>query len=521
MRLVQIVSLLTLLVLPAFAQDGAPPAPAAGAGSAGVVPTATVGATTPPTGVAAALALLPEDPIFSRAAVSLQVVDAGTGKEVWAWGDDKPLRPASTMKLVTTATALRTLGPTYKFPTWLMSDAELAGTGELKGDLYVKGQGDPTMVVERMWRMLTDLRLHGVRVVDGDVVFDDTYYADTTDIPGWDNDDDKQDGPTYAAPLGALSINYNIASITVRSGATVGAPVIVETDTPSAAVVVDNRMITGAARSRTTVHMDRKLDPTGKIATYTLTGSWNIDREPETWRKTVADPLTNYMGAFQSLAKQVGIQVKGSFRAGVTPKAAKVLYRYDSPTLSTILADMNKLSQNYIAETVLRTVGAETRGLPGTTAKGVESVVNYLDSLGVPKDAYTLVNGSGLSHDVRLRPSALDRVLVDMWNSPEVGPEFVYSLSVGGRDGTLRSRFKDDGMEGRVRGKTGTLNGVTCLAGYVSAADGHTYAFTFFVNEVDGALSKGKRAHDKLVRTLAGVTGTIADTTEGGEDASP
>lgn len=511
MRLAHLVSLLSLLAQPAFAQDeeavNAPAEPQV----------AEVGTPIPPGGLGAALALLPEDPIFRSAAVSVEVVDVADGHRVWNWGDDRALRPASTMKLVTAATALRTLGPAYRFPTWIMADGPVEGDGVLKGNLYVKGQGDPTMVTERMWRMLIDLKMRGVKKVEGDLIFDDSYYADTAEIPGWDNDEDRQEGPTYAAPLGALSVNYNVLALTVHSGANAGDPVVVETDTPSAAVVIDNRMITGNSKSRTTVHMERSLDPTGKIATFRLTGTWNIDREPEVWRKSIADPLTHYMGTFKSIAKQVGLEVKGSYRAGVTPKDAKLVYRFDSEPLSKILADMNKLSQNFFAETVLRAVGAETRGLPGTTAKGIASVTNYLDSLGVPAGGYQLVNGSGLSRGVLLKPSTLNRVLVDMWNSPEVGAEFQYSLSVGGRDGTLRSRFKDAGMEGRVRGKTGTLSGVTCLAGYVQASDGKTYAFSFFVNDVNGALSRAKRAHDRLVRTLVGTSGTLVDTAEGEE----
>lgn len=516
MRLVHLIGLLTLLAVPAFAQEG----PVRVAPS---LPEATGGVPAPrgdPTGVVAALELLPQDPVFTSASVSAQVMDVRTGAEVWSWGGDRALKPASTMKLLTAATALRTLGPQYRFPTWIMADGELRGDGVLAGNLYVKGQGDPSMVIERMWRMLLDVKMRGVSVVEGDVVFDDSYFGDGADIPGWDNDDDKKDGPTYAAPLGALSVNHNIVSVTVHSGKAVGDPVVVSTDTPSASVVIDNAIVTGTSKSRTSVRMERELDETGKIVTLKLTGSWNIDRPPEVWRKAVADPLGQYIGSFHSIASQLGIKVKGAYRAGLTPKDARVVYRHDSEPLSELLADMNKLSQNFFAEQVLRAVGAETRGLPGTTAKGLESVSDYLLSIGVPRGSYTLVNGSGLARGISLPPSALDKVLVDMWNSPEVGTEFVYTLSVGGRDGTLRARFKEDELEGRVRGKTGTLAGVSCLAGYVEATDGHVYAFSIFVNDIGGASSRAKRAHDKLVRALAGAANDIADTTETDDEAN-
>jgi D-alanyl-D-alanine carboxypeptidase/D-alanyl-D-alanine-endopeptidase (penicillin-binding protein 4) len=136
----------------------------------------------------------------------------------------------------------------------------------------------------------------------------------------------------------------------------------------------------------------------------------------------------------------------------------------------------------------------------------------------VAPDRHRIVNGSGLSRDAFLAPSALDAVLRDMHNNLDLGPEFRSTLAVGGRDGTLWHRFREDGMEGRVRAKTGSLSGVVCLAGYVAAADGTDYAFTFFVNDLDGSTARARAAHDQLVRVLSGVTGSLAAADDGGSD---
>ncbi len=467
-----------------------------------------------------ALAQLASDPIFSSAAVSVQVVDAESGAQVYQWGDDKALVPASTMKVLTSATALRTLGPAWTFPTWVMTPARIDDAGLLDGSLYIKGQGDPTMVVERMYRMVMDLRLQGVKEIKGDVVFDDGYFADTTLIPGWDNDDDMEDGPTYFAPLGALSVNYNIAAIVVRPGAASGALAHADFESPTAAVVLENKLTTGSKTSRKWVKIERKLDETGKITTFTLTGNVPLESEADTYYKTLSDPLGNYIGVFTGLLKQQGIKVRGHMIPGTTPSDAKVLYVERSEALVNILAEMNKHSNNFIAEQVARTVGAERYGLPGTTAKGTQAISEYLGQIGIPAADYALVNGSGLSRNVTLRPSVIAKVLVDMWNNPSVGPEFLTTLSVGGRDGTLRSRFREEAMAGRVRGKTGTLNGVHCLTGYVRSQDDHVYAFAFLVNDIDGALSRARRAHDRLVGALAGTTGNVADSDGEGEQAN-
>lgn len=520
MLLLRPLALLTLLAWPAFAQDGAAPSSPTGHADTGAAAAATYAAPVAqaapaPVTLAAALATVEQDAIFKDASVSVQVVNVRTGEEVYHWGEDRSLAPASVMKVITTAVALRELGPNYKVPTWLMSDADIGADGVLDGALYVKGQGDPTMVVERMWRMLLDLKMRGVREIRGDVVFDASYFGDGALIPGWKKADDLADPPTYFPALGALSVNYNLHAFTVRPGTASGQPAAVELEFPSAEVVVVNQLTTGSARSRAWMKVERTLDEEkGAIATYTFTGNVPLESKPDTVYRPVHDPLASYMAVFESVARQHGIKVKGRFRAGTTPSAATVLVRSDSEPLSEIVATTSKQSNNLFAEHVLRIVGAEKQGLPGTTEKGLRSVAAYLDRLGVSRDGVVLVNGSGLSRETRVRPSVIDAVLVDMARDPQLAPEFASSLSVAGRDGTLWSRFREDGMQGRVRGKTGTLDGVHCLAGYVHAADDEVYAFAFLVNDIPGVASRARKAHDRLVSTLAGVSGNVADGVE-------
>lgn len=503
----RLLPLLVLLAAPVWAQE-----PAA-------APAAASPAATEPVPLGDVLATLQGDPLFSTATVGLQVVDAETGERVWGYGEDRALVPASTMKLVTAAVALRELGPTYRFPTWIMASGKVDSAGVLDGDLYIKGQGDPTMVVERMYRILMDLRVRGITEVRGNVVFDAGYFGDAAAIPGWTNPEDLVEGPTYAAPLGALSVNYNIAAIVVRPGATVGAPAVAAFEVPTPAVVLENKVATGSSRSRKWLKLERKLDDaSGTVATYTLTGNMPVDEEADTLYRSLADPLGNYIGTFQAVAKGAGLKVKGSFKPGSTPKDARVVLRSDSDPLVDILSQMNKLSNNFMAEQILRSVGAEKYGLPGTTEKGVRAIGDYLASLGVPADAYRIANGSGLTRDTTMRPSVLNAVLVDMYRSPAYQTEYMTTLSVGGRDGTLKYRFKEDGMDGRVRGKSGTLDGVRCLSGYVEARDGKTYAFSFLVNDIQGAVARARSAHDRLVVTLSGTNANVADGDDGGGD---
>jgi len=231
----------------------------------------------------------------------------------------------------------------------------------------------------------------------------------------------------------------------------------------------------------------------------------------------VADPTAQYMGAFQELMKQQGIGVTGRFRRGDTPSDARRLLQVRSTSLATILMDMNKLSNNFIAEQVTRTLGAEVKG-EGTTAAGVEVVREYLASLGVGEEDVKLVNGSGLSRQAELRPSVLTAVLVDMARDPQVGQEFASTLAIAGYDGTLWSRLRDE--PGRLRGKTGTIDGVHCLTGYVEDGAGERYAFAFMVNDHGGRVSTVKALHDRFARTMFKWGEEESD--EGGEaSASP
>lgn len=510
---IHILLLSLLLSAPSRAQDvPATPSPS-GEGAASVAPT-------PAVDLQSALAQLPLLTVFSHSVVSLDVVNARTGESVFRYGDDRVLKPASTMKLVTSAVALRELGPSYRFPTWIKYDGAVEADGVLAGNLYVVGQGDPTMVVERMWRMIMDIKARGVTEVGGDVVFDDTYMAGPgVWIPGWAKAQDLADGPTYYSALGALSLNYNIATIVLRPGAEIGDAVAASFDTPSDVLVLDNQMTTGRAQSKYWVKVERALDEKSKkIATYTLTGNMPVGHATDSVFRTLADPAGNYISVFRDLALSAGLKVKGRHRSGTSPPESKLLLKVESERLTEILADMNKQSNNFIAEQVLRAVAAEKVGLPGTTEGGVKILSEYMASLGVPADRYKFVNGSGLSRESVVSPSAMDLVLVDMHENVDVGPEYLTTLAVGGRDGTLWSRFKDDGMEGRVRAKTGSLAGVFCLAGYVAAADGTDYAFSFFVNDLDGSTARARAAHDQLVRVLAGVTGNLAEAGDGGPD---
>lgn len=348
--------------------------------------------------------------------------------------------------------------------------------------------------------MAVDLQSAGVTEVDGDVVFDDTGQEAPGLLPGWGKAVDVANGPAYFAPLGALTVNYNVACLLVSPGGEVGQPAQVDLETPADVVRIVNEAVTVSPRSRRWLEIERQIDDDGGV-TFTVSGRVPLDRDPRRIYRAVGDPTVHFMSVFEGLLAERGITVTGQFRRGVAPDDAELLVRHASDPLTIVLTRMNKRSSNIMAEQVLRAVGAAATGGPGSTEAGLEVVRTYLDELGIPRQEYRLVNGSGLSRDARLRPSHITAVLLDLWNDPRIGPEFLASLAVGGVDGTLRRRL-DEESAGLLRGKTGSLNSVYCLAGFIHAADNRVYAFSFLVNGFRGSSRKVRALQDRFARIL-------------------
>lgn len=432
--------------------------------------------------------------------ISVYVANARTGEEVFSQGPDA-LVPASTMKVLTAATALKKLGPSFSFATEVYVDAKAEPdvNGVLKSNVYVKGYGDPTLVVERLWKLVYELKLRGITKIEGDLVFDESYMSSDYLLPGWKKPEDMADGPSYFPSLGALSLNFNTVTLVMGPGE-VGKPARVLLETAASSyVTVESSLVTGKPGSRKYLKIDRELEEEGKVV-FKVSGSWPSDAALDKEYRAIPDPTAHFMAAWSDMMASHGISHAGKSLKGLVPKTADRVVLQRSAPLTTILMDMNKYSNNYIAELVLRAVAAETTGVPGTTEAGATAVHDYLVSLGIPESEFHLVNGSGLSRDAKLKAGHLTAVLVDMFKDTQVGSEFRTTLSIAGRDGTLMRRLTDS--PGRLRGKTGTIDGIHCLTGYVEGGDGEMYAFAFMVNDIRGSVQPIRRAHDRLVRQL-------------------
>jgi D-alanyl-D-alanine carboxypeptidase/D-alanyl-D-alanine-endopeptidase (penicillin-binding protein 4) len=441
----------------------------------------------------------------SRVGVHMQSLDDGT--VVFSHNADELLNPASNVKLVTSAAALAMLGPEFRYDTEFLVDPELPADGKVK-TLYVRGKGDPSITTERLWGIVAELWHAGVREV-GEIVVDDSWFDPERTPPGYDQEDSDR---AYMAPTGALSLNWNAVAIYLRPGSGPGAKGTVEMEPPSDYFLVENQLTTGSRRAR---RVSVTSDPAGPQQKIVVRGQIPEERggAVSVWKKIDNPPM--YFG--QTLKQMLGargVKVKGRVKTGLTPSKAKMVYVAQSETFDVILKRLNKLSSNFVAEQLLKTMGAELRGAPGSFTKGVEVVEQFLErDVGIPRGTYVMKNGSGLNDANRFSAAQLNRLLRHMHERFPFAPEYLSSVPIAGKDGTLKYRFEGSEAVGRLRAKTGTLESVSALSGYVTSAGGERFSFSIMANDFAGRAGPIVAGLDALGAAVAATGSSLGPST--------
>jgi len=429
---------------------------------------------------------------LGSARLGIQVVSLADGSVLFARNADDLLNPASNVKLVTAAAALARLGPDYRFETEFF----LEGTGSERPRLLVRGKGDPSMTTERLYQVVSELKHLGLHDVS-DIVLDDTFFDTERLAPGFEQE--TTDRP-YTAPTGALSLNSNAVGIHIRS-AGAGVRPVVEIDPPSDFFLLVNGATGSASRARRS-SVSSLVD--GDRQRIVVRGTVPATGEFAVWKRIDQPPF--YFGqTLKMLLEQRGIHVRGRVKLGTVPERARSFYVAQSETLDLILKRMNKYSSNFVAEQLLKTLGAETRGPPGTTAKGVAATEDFLErEVGIRRGSYVFKNGSGINDTNRFSAAQLARLVKVMTERFSIAPEYLSSVPIGAKDGTLKWRFEGTEAAGRLRAKTGTLENVSALSGVVQSAGGEPFAFSILVNDYSGRSGPVVQTIDALGAALAG-----------------
>jgi serine-type D-Ala-D-Ala carboxypeptidase/endopeptidase (penicillin-binding protein 4) len=436
--------------------------------------------------------------------VGIQVVSLPEGRVVFEHESHVPLTPASLLKIVTSYAALKQLGTYYHFQTEVWSQ-QAPQQGMVHGNLWIKGRGDPYIVPEKAYLLAQRIKEQGVRVIDGGIVIDNSYFQPQTEKLCLDGQCERPYNPVLAA----TSLDFNTLTVRLLPGPKAGSPILVEVYPPGDYALLVNQASTGGGKSAAGGVNLQSAGPTADgREKYLLTG--NLEAQSiggAESRLNVSDPVAFFARSFKTILGQVGIEVRGTNPgSGTAPAGAKKLAEYDSPPLGDMLHGLNRYSNNFMAEMLLRSLGAEVRGAPGTEEKGLSVVRETLADIGIAARELELESGSGLSRRCKLSPHALSTVLVAAYRDFTLAPEFIASLATSGEEGTLRRRLH--GLQGQssIRGKTGSLRDVVGFAGYVSGPASGPYAVVILLNEVR-QLREAKTAIDGFLARLAGSTG--------------
>jgi D-alanyl-D-alanine carboxypeptidase/D-alanyl-D-alanine-endopeptidase (penicillin-binding protein 4) len=403
--------------------------------------------------------------------------------------------PASNQKLVTTAAALKYLGPDYRYPTRLFTTGDIKGD-TLYGDLFIKGYGDPKLVSEQMWLLVNELKNIPIHKVVGNAIADSSYFDSLRRIKTWGRATGAQ---AYNAPLGALSFNFNTVSVYVTPGSHAGdkPEVVVEPDTQY--VKIKNRGQTLSPKKRGRLILNR-LDR-GDYDEISIKGGISKTSRRAHYFVSITDPTRYTLSVFKEYLARAGIEFIGeTIEKGIVPKTARLLVDHESEPLSLALRGLNKFSNNLVAEQILKTLGAEEFGSPGTTKNGLRIISRYMRSLGFSQDQYRIVDGSGLSRQNRMTANQIVSVLEHVHDDLSIYPEFISALGVMGLDGNVRKRMNSVKDSHKARVKTGTLNSVSALSGYFQSRDGERFAFSILMNGLQCKNKIALEIQDKIVR---------------------
>jgi serine-type D-Ala-D-Ala carboxypeptidase/endopeptidase (penicillin-binding protein 4) len=431
-----------------------------------------------------------DPPALPGATVSVLVVEQDTGRIIYARNPDASLNAASNVKLVTSAAALTLLGPEYRFETVVYGtpspDGRLIGPGgKLQGDLVIKGSGDPSLEHPHLDRLAGQLAALGIRQISGGLVIDASLFGDGTLPPHFD---EKLESGAFRAPSSAASLDGNTVSITVVPGPATGTPARIAVVPQSPYVSLTGRILT---TDREPAWPTLDTNETADQTIVTLGGRVLIGSEPRTHRRRIGHPELNLGSALIVALKANGITLGQGMRTGTAPEGLRRLATHTSAALGVIVRSMNKQSDNFTAEQLLRKLGAETTRSPGTWKNGTEAVSRYLQSIGIAPDSYRMDNASGLYDSNRFSARQLVKLLAAALSDFRIAGEYAASLALAGSDGTLATRMVGTPAERYVRAKTGTLANASCLSGIVGAPGQKPLLFSILMNQLnDTALAR-------------------------------
>lgn len=432
-----------------------------------------------------------------NAVVGIHIKSMKYGDTLYSRNDDRPLIPASIMKIFTAEAALLYLGPQFKFPTRFFTDAKDTTTnnGVLNGNIYFVHSGDPSLTYFDIANLMTRLKSAQITRINGNVYIDNSAYDQDNFGPGWIGDDTRY---CYAAPINASIINHNCINLRI---APAKRPGYLASIVPNSHYYYGNisNSVTTTQRARScALHLGR-----GNNDTITISGCVPKGRYPQGISTVVYNVIQYNKSLLYSLFREFGILVQGSIGSGIAPRHSAVLATHESKPLPALITEMLKKSDNIIAGSLFKKMGELYTEQPGSWENGSFAVKEILARrASVDTSSMRITDGSGISPENRIKPAQMMQVLEFAYHNTATNSAFISALPAAGRDGTLKHRLYNAAR--KVRAKTGSLSkhGVVSLAGYAITKNKEPLGFVIIINGRPGYTWRYREMEDKIVTAL-------------------
>ena len=441
--------------------------------------------------------------ILGRDKVTVTIRDRATGTIVYTYRGNHLMRPASNMKILSGAATLAKLGEKYRFKTQLFMDGTL-NHGVLNGNVYVLGQGDPTISEADLTHFAKVLKERGIEKIDGQLVGDDSYFPGDTLPPGVD-----EEGEThyYGARVSAITMSpnsdFDASTIIVTAiPKNVGEKPTYNVIPDLCGMHITNEAITVASGEENTLEV-RRRNGTNQIV---ILGNLPQEENAKVW-VSMQNPTKNTLQLWKGICEREGIEFLQDevVAAGIVPQKAQLIYTHDSCTVGEIFSIFMKLSNNSIADIFTKTMGKLQYGV-GDYETGIRVIKAYLDEQQIEIEDWRFVDGSGLSHGIRLSSNGISKLLFELQKEAYFNI-FFDSLPVAGNTdrligGTLKDRFLESEYENRIFAKTGYIHEVNTLSGYLIGNSGKQYIFSVMLEGREEGIPFLDSGLKKIIATL-------------------
>ena len=414
---------------------------------------------------------------ISQSNLSFVVRDLSTDALEYALHPASGKIPASLTKIIIAGAVLESFDAGHKFETQLLINNEVEG-GVLKGPLYLKGLGDPSFTSERMWYLVNELMRRGIRHIEGGITVDDFLFDSVNRDPNRLTATDR----AYDAHVGALSFNWNVVNVFLNPGKTKNSRAHVYLDPIADPIKLVNKAKTKGRRLKVSVKSLPIAMAQDKINEIKVSGSIPLNHREKIYYRKITRPAIWTGENLRDFLRQRNIKVKGKIKKDRTPPNAQVVASSPGANVAELVRLMMKHSNNFITEMLVKQLALVKGAKVGNLSEGLRAVYAHLNSLSFSSRDFKISNVAGLSRQNKFRADALVKLLQIYHNRFSHSYEFVSSLPISGEDGTLESRMQEPQVKGKVRAKTGQIDGVIGLAGYLKASNGAVKVFAIMYN---------------------------------------